>query len=198
MSTSLSPEDIKALLQSAEKLRLQLAASNTRGKTRRPYYTEKYALWAKGVIDQIFSRGDVLEGQQLGLHNPDIRPETIRTQWYQGVEYLVKIIDPSYQEKVSQITATAHPRKGLILSIKPAASLAELIPVENWRNDIEDFLDESEPGNVLRKAGLPLREEDIIWLDDLLTPLRSSRDEPLFAWERPNLKSGSVEIIRLR
>lgn len=198
-TTQLTPEQIAGLIEVTKNLQRQLASTNVRGKTRKPYFTEKYGAWAKGVVDDIFRSGDVLAGaKSLGLHNPDIAPETIRTQWYQGSEYLVKVLDPSYEEKVKQISATPDKRRGLILSIKPASTFAALIPIENWRADIEDFIDNSTQGDLLRKAGLPLREEDIIWLDELLTPLKTSLGEPFFAWERPNIKTGTIEIVRIR
>lgn len=174
--------DMQAMLQSLKKI----SAAVDGPKAARPYYTSKYAETVRDTVDRILDSGEV-----LFFPASDVQLETLKQQWYQGKDYLVSVLDPTYETKVLKVEASIDKRKnGLVVALKPERGMVEPKLLTRWREELNEFLDNSEVQDKFVRQGLGLSDADVIWLYETLEPLKD-----IFAYDY-ELKRGIVRVIR--
>lgn len=175
-------EEMKRALELAKKL----SSATDISHRNKPYYAPKYAEVVKETIDRILQTAEVLIFPFNGMS-----PNTIKMQWYQGKDYLVTVMDPSYAEKAAKVEASLDRKRGLIVALKPDRVLKNPVVYQEWRYDLLKFIEAAEIGDVKRWQGLAITDDDIQFLYDQLTPLSD-----MFAFDYDK-KQGTIRVVRI-
>ncbi len=174
--------DMQSMLDSLKRI----SAAVDGPKAARPYYTPKYAETVKETIDRILESGEV-----LFFPASEVQLDTLKQQWYQGRDYLISVLDPSYEAKVTKIEASIDKRKnGLVVALKPERGMVEPAIITKWREELNEFIDKSELQDKFVRQGLGLSDADVVWLYETLEPLKD-----IFAYDY-ELKRGIIRVIR--
>ena len=175
-------QDMQSMLQSLRKI----SAAVDGPKAARPYYTSKYAETVRDTIDRILESGEV-----LFFPASDVQLDTLKQQWYQGRDYLVSVLDNSYEAKVLKVEASIDKRKnGLVVALKPERGMVEPGVITKWREELNEFIDNSDTQDKFVRQGLGLSDADVIYLYETLEPLKD-----IFAYDY-ELKRGIIRVIR--
>lgn len=150
-------------------LREQLKAHKT-FRHRWPYYKETFARAAMKIVSDVTTEARAKRYAAFG-----ISVETLRSQFYQGLEYAIEYLDPDGE--------LAAKRKGIRCRTDYIGKYIEVYPVrslldakelasedEGWRDRVLNFLEESTRGAKFHLE-VTLSSEDQAWLRSQLEPL---------------------------
>lgn len=147
-----------------------LCSTATKSATARngPYYTEKYAIFARDILERLHADRAPLKITCTGssIH-------TIRLHYYQGVTYLVDKLDPTGRFKeLKSATRCMISDDYLLFSIRPnkkvSAATLMAIPPEKWKFDVDEFLDTATHGDKFLREGLLLSSSELLWIESRL------------------------------
>jgi len=175
---------LKSLTATLETVAKSLGKSKQIGTSRKPYYDELYGGYVRELIDKVVS-----SGQPHIIPVGDHTFYTIRAQWYQGLEYLVDHLDPTYRNKCGCLKVEGNHKRGLTISPKPEKGILAAYAIVPWKKPLLDFIDEAQHRDKFERIGLPLTEDDINWVIAQLNPVKD-----LFIY---NIDERQIQIVRV-
>lgn len=182
---------VAAIVKALETAKKLIDQSNTRGRTRLPYYTPKHAEWAKEIVDQI-----VTSGEPHVLPIGDFTLNTQTQRWHQSTKYLVDHLDTEdgeYKSKLALIVASPSKKRGLLLSPKPEPGCLKAYAIKPWKPEFEKFLETAEEGDIREWIGIPFSPEDVKYVYEALVPYSD-----LFLWSmEPPYNPKALKIVRM-
>ena len=181
-------EILKQLLEVSQQLNTAIRQNNERDGVRKPYFTEKWALIAGDLMRHVYTTGEprlIPEG--------DYTAQTIRNQWYQAKEYLLKFLDKSGEyKKMDEVVAAEYIRKrGLMISPRKRKGILQNVAVVPWRPQLEEFMETAVNMQLFERIGVGLTEEDAKYVNELLSPL-----EDMFVWHC-DIKHDHLKVVRV-
>lgn len=148
--------------------------ANQVGRTRKPYFTEKWAGRVAEVLELVYTTGEprlIPEG--------DFTASTITNQWYQGKDYLIRFMDPEkkYANMLVAIGAEYQKRRGLIIAPRKRRGILATVKIQPWRGKFEEFIETAEELQKFERIGIGLTQDDFEYVRDILEPLSD-----MFVW----------------
>ena len=181
---------VATIVKALEQTKKLLDQSNTRGKTRLPYYTSHHAEWAKEVIEQIVSSG---VPHVLPIGDFTLNTQTVR--WHQSTKYLTDHLDDDgeWKKKLDLIVASQSKKRGLLLSPRPESGCLKAYAIKPWRPDFEKFIEDAEEGDIKEWIGIPFTPEDVKYVYEAMLPYTD-----LFLWSmEPVYNPKALKIVRM-
>lgn len=128
---------------------------------KKPYYTERFAMQAKGFLDMLHGPGD---HTKIRIELEGRRPDSIRLQLYQGIEYLVDNMDTeglySLLKEATNIRMFAD---CVEMYVDPTKKGATIDKERTWKLELDSFLIEAQVCETFHKHTL-LTEADIEYI----------------------------------
>lgn len=155
-----------------------------------PYYREKFALEIKNVLDEMIADVAVDPNKADRMFRYDVFTKlsghSLYIKIHQSVSYLIDKLDTpdgKYRKFRALIDIKREPGIGVRIAYMPAKNTREETPLTAadkidtkknrvqpiiWKQKIEDFFEQSEPGKVLHIKKLTLTEEEQQYVKDML------------------------------
>jgi hypothetical protein len=152
-------------------LRKQETISIEERRAKWPYYNEHIGHSIKVLLDKLFT---TQHPQRVLAGNLSVN--TLRTQYFQGVQYLLDKMDDeqgTYRARYNNTRCFTMRNEGYIelhIRYRDKALEASSIVVSDWREKFEEFLQEAKPGEKYH-MDMALSDEDITWAKNMLEPL---------------------------
>lgn len=135
-----------------------------------PYYKESYALDFKKYFDRLIAKPD----KQLVI-SPDklrISVSTLQGRFYQAKKYLIDHLDPTgiYKKHSRNIKISRTPISLVLSYQRVEIDETDCIECEarpGWKVQLEDFIDNSQPGTKFELERVYLSEEDVEYIRDV-------------------------------
>lgn len=163
-----------------------LKAIRKASKAAQFYYTEERALQVKKILDTLH------HPNADGLKEPLFIPaaggtlNTLRTQWYQGKDYLLDNLDPdNHYKKLLALTEVKTRQDGLFFRAltkpKNKNTLTDfMVAIPDWRDKLELFLETASPRDKFFLDKLVLSQKDKDWINGQLAGLvKYVGDDPI-------------------
>jgi hypothetical protein len=152
-------------------LRKQATISVEERRAKWPYYNEHIGHSIKVLLDKLFS---TQHPQRVLAGNLSVA--TLRNQYYQGAHYLLDKMDDgegTYRARYNNTRCLTMHREGYIelhIRYRDRALEASSPVISDWRERLEEFLQESKPGEKFH-MDIALSPDDIAWTKNMLEPL---------------------------
>jgi len=183
-------EQVQEIIKGLELAKKLLDQSNTKGRTRLPYYTPQWAEWAKEIIEQIVTSG---EPHVLPIGDFTLNTQTVR--WHQSKKYLLDHLDPEgkWKSKLDLIVASQSKKRGLLLSPKSEPGCLKAYAIKPWRPEFEKFLEVAEEGDIKEWIGIPFTTENVKYVYEALLPYTD-----MFLWSmEPQHNPKALKVVRM-
>ena len=185
--------DLNELINTLRGLTAEAARTTQVGHRRQPYFQERYANWAKDLIDKVIS-----SGKPHVIPVGDLASSTVKLQWTQATSYLFKYLDKDgkYADLYKKLSVTHDKTRGTFISPKKVTGILKAYQTEDWKIRFHEWIDTVQPGEgnelaIFERIGIGLTEEDAKYINDFLTPL-----EDLFVWDI-NIIHDTLKVIRI-
>lgn len=131
-------------------------------KNQGPYYTEKYALWARDILDKLHA--DKLP-VKVTAENAAIQTERLR--YYQGSAYLIERLDPTgkYRELKEQTRCQDFSDFLLFTARKKRkVSVPTVVTTDDWKTKLDDFIDNAIHGEKFARPNILLAQSELDYI----------------------------------
>lgn len=165
--------------------------STQHGRRRQPYYQERYANWAKDLIDKV-----ITTGKPYVIPIGDLAFNSIKLQWSQASKYLLDYLDKSgeYSDKLKLLSVSHDKNRGTIVSPKKVSGILKAYQTEEWRVKFQLWIEEVSNDTtmpVFERIGIGLSQDDAKWLNQFLEPLKD-----MFVWDINTVRD-TLKVIRV-
>ncbi len=159
-------EGIEQYLRKAE----QITTASRRAKWA--YYNEHIGSSVKILMDRLFT-----SLRPIRITAGKLSVNTIRLQFYQGIQYVIDYMDDTeqtYLKRYRNTRCVCYRNEGYIeLHIRYRERILEGHEVvTNWREEFEAFIESAEPGKRFYYE-MALTDDDVAWARNLIEPLGS-------------------------
>lgn len=148
----------------------KLRPQGQKKSSNNPYYREKFALELKAELDKL--HGSTKDVMFFLLDFPELRRDSLYLKINQAFRYLIDNLDlnpPNKYRELRDCIIITRESGGVRISLKRDSSGRPLMAREvaskeevlSWKDRMENFFEQSVPGDTFKQFGLSLNEEEI-------------------------------------
>lgn len=143
-------------------------ASKDNERSRYPYFNPSMGESVMLAVDEVLRTG-----QPMIWPCNEITLNTQYLKFRQGAQWVrERLADPAAIAKLDAVEVQRLPKIGLRIAPREKRNSIKLYYESNWKSELSDFLIDSVPPQKFERVGVPISDDDIIWIYEQLAPIK--------------------------